>query len=137
MKASTRARYGLRALLYLAEQGRGKPVSVREISEKESVSADYLEHLLHTMKTAGLVESVRGAAGGFRLAKPADEISLRDVFASLGEEISPVWCLGPGEKCPREGGCRSRPMWDRLAGLIDEFLSGTTIADALSAASRK
>lgn len=137
MRASTKARYGLRALLYLAEQGPGRMVPVREISEKESVSADYLEHLLHTMKAAGLVESARGAAGGFRLAKAADEISLKDVFASLEERINPVWCIGPGERCPRERECRSRPMWDRFARIIEKFLSETTIADALSTAFRK
>ncbi len=132
MTPSTRPRYGLRALLFLAEQDPDQAVSVREIARQENISPDYLEHLLHTMKGAGLVESVRGAAGGFKLARPADEIKLKDVFTALGEKIYPVWCLTEGEACPRSGKCRSRPVWDRLGVMLEEFLSGTSLADAVS-----
>jgi Rrf2 family protein len=132
MRPSTRARYGLRALLYLAEKEPGSAVSVREIAEQENVSADYLEHLLHAMKGAGLVESVRGATGGFRLAKPAGAIALKDIFKALDEKVEPVWCLEKGEACPRSGQCKSRPVWDRLGSLVETFLSDTSLADAVS-----
>ena len=132
MGPSTRARYGLRALLYLAEKEPGSAVPVREIAEQEAVSADYLEHLLHAMKGAGLVESVRGAAGGFRLAKPAGAIAIKDIFEALDERIVPVWCLKEGEACPRSDKCRSRPVWDRLGSLVETFLSDTSLADAIS-----
>jgi Rrf2 family iron-sulfur cluster assembly transcriptional regulator len=133
MKSSTRARYGLRALLYLAEQDPEAITSVREISEQENVSPDYLEHLLYALKAAGLVESVRGASGGFRLAKPAEEISLKDIFLALDENTRPLWCLGEGEPCPRMGECRSRPIWDELGEIVEGFLSRTTLASAVSA----
>ncbi len=132
MGPSSRARYGLRALLYLGSQERGRAVPVREIAQKEAVSADYLEHLLHAMKAASLVESVRGASGGFRLAKSPEDIMLKDIFAALGERFSPVWCLKEDEYCPRQGECRSRPLWDKFGVVIDSFLSGTSLADALS-----
>jgi len=133
VKLSTKARYGLRSLLYLAEREADEATSVREIAEQENISPDYLEHLLHSMKNAGLVESVRGAAGGFRLAKKADKIFLKDIFSSLDEKILPVWCLGEGEPCPRNDSCRSRAVWDELGELIDKFLSTTSLAKAVSA----
>ncbi len=130
MKLSTRARYGLRALIFLAQQKPEHTVSVREIGENENVSVDYLEHLLHSMKQAGLVESLRGAAGGFKLAKPPAQIALRDIFDALGEKMRPVWCLNEAETCPRWDQCSSRVIWDKFGKLVDEFLSGTTLADA-------
>lgn len=136
MRASTRARYGLRALLYLAEQNPLEVISVRRIAEMENVSADYLEHLLHSIKKAGLVESIRGAAGGFRLARPTKEITLKDIFEALDERMDLVWCLGEGDNCPRSGECRSRPMWDRFGELVQKFLSDTTLADAVNSSGR-
>jgi Rrf2 family protein len=135
MRTSTRARYGLRALLYIAEQDPASVTSVRQIAEQENVSADYLEHLLHSLKAAGLVESVRGASGGFKLARPTSEITLKDVLNAVGEKIEPVWCLGEGERCPRSGKCRSKPVWDQFGELVDNFLSQTTLADAVDSGS--
>ena len=136
MKHSTRARYGLRALLYLAEQDSSRTVPVREIAEKENISADYLEHLLHAIKGAGLVKSVRGAAGGFNLAKPASQITLKDVFVSLDEDIDPVWCLSKGEVCPRENTCKSQSIWNTLGSIIEDFLEKTSLADAVSSGNK-
>lgn len=133
MKLSTRARYGLRALIFLAQQKPDNTVSVREIGENENISVDYLEHLLHAMKQADLVESVRGAAGGFKLAKPAGKIALKDLFNALDEKIQPVWCLNEGETCPRMDQCLSRTIWDKFGSLVEEFLSGTTLADVTPA----
>ena len=132
MKLSTRARYGLRSLLYLAEQDSRSAISVKDIAKNENISPDYLEHLLYKMKNAGLVVSIRGASGGFKLAKETDKIFLKDVFSSLNEKILPIWCLEEGEACAREEKCRSRPMWDKLGNLIDNFLATTSLADAVS-----
>lgn len=131
MRASTRARYSLRAMLYLAEQDPARAVSVREIAENENISADYLEHLLHTLKGAGLVDSVRGAAGGFKLTKNAKEISIKDIFMALNEKIVPVWCLEVGEACPRAEKCKSRPTWNKLRDMVEDFLGETTLSDAV------
>lgn len=130
MKLSTRARYGLRALIFLAQQKPDDTVSVREIGENENVSVDYLEHLLHSMKQAGLVESQRGASGGFKLSKPPAQIVLRDVFDALGEKMRPVWCLNEAESCPRMDQCSSRAIWDKFGKLVEEFLASTSLADA-------
>jgi len=135
MKLSTRARYGLRALIFLAQQEPGMTVSVREIARNEDISEDYLEHLLYAMKQAGLVESTRGAAGGFMLAAAARDITLKDVFEALGEGIEPVWCLQDGETCPRSKTCASRPVWNEFGRLVDGFLSAKSLAEV--AAGRK
>jgi Rrf2 family protein len=130
MKLSTRARYGLRALIFLAQQNPGDTVSVREIGENENISVDYLEHLLHAMKQKGLVDSLRGASGGFKLARPAAEIALKDLFVALDEKIQPVWCLKEDETCPRMEQCSSRVIWDKFGKFVGDFLAGTTLADA-------
>ena len=131
MGPSTRARYGLRALIYICSKAKDKAVSVREISENEDVSADYLEHLLHAMKSAGLVKSIRGASGGFQLAKPPENIRLKEIFTSLDEKFDPVWCLREDEQCSRQEECLSRPLWRKFGVLIDKFLSETTLANAI------
>jgi len=134
MKLSTRARYGLRSLLYLAEQDPTRAVPVREIAEQEGVSGDYLEHLLHAMKNSNLVKSVRGAGGGFMLGKPADQINLKDLFSALDEKIEAVWCIEEGEICPRSDTCKSRPIWEKLRKLLYKFASDTSLADAVGSA---
>ena len=67
---------------------------------------------------------MRGAAGGFRLAKPADQIALKDVFEALGEKMQPVWCLNEDETCSRMDQCSSRAIWDKFGKLVGDFLAG-------------
>jgi Rrf2 family protein len=137
MKLTTRTRYGLRSLFYLANQNHNRAVPVREIAKEEEVSADYLEHLLHALKGAGLVKSIRGATGGFKLAKPAEEITLKDVFKALGEKIEPVWCMNGDKVCHRAAHCNSRPVWKKLESLLEEFTSNTTLADTVGVSREK
>ena len=83
MKLSTKGRYGLRALIDLAQYSKDAPVSIMSISSRQELSERYLEQLMSMLKKAGLMKSIRGAAGGYILAKPADEISVGDVLRAL------------------------------------------------------
>lgn len=116
MKLSTKGRYGLRAMLDLAVYGEEQPVSIRSISERQNISESYLEQLIAKLKKAGLVESVRGAGGGYHIARDASRISVGEVLYALEGDLNPVDC----EAILAEGGCRnekeclSRYAWQKI-----------------------
>ena len=93
MKISTKGLYAVRFMLNLAEHGGDKLVSLKEVSEAESVSKKYLEQIVPNLVSAQLVKSVRGAAGGYRLARPASDITVLDVLAVTEGTLAPVSCL--------------------------------------------
>ena len=101
MKLSTKGRYGLRALVDLAVHGEEAPVSIQSIAVRQNISERYLEQLMGAMKKANLVTSTRGAQGGYRLARPAREISVGDVLRALEGDLRAVAC--PAEDAGEEG----------------------------------
>ena len=94
MKLSTKGRYGLRELIDLAQYSGDAPVSITSISARQDISERYLEQLMSMLKKAGLVSSVRGAGGGYVLAKDIKEISVGDVLRALEGSLEPVDCAG-------------------------------------------
>ena len=92
MKLSTKGRYGLRAIVDLARFSESEPVSISSISSREDISEGYLEQLMALLKKAGLVKSIRGAAGGYVLARPAGQISVGDVLRALEGKLEPAEC---------------------------------------------
>ena len=97
MKLSTKGRYGLRALIDLALYSESEAVSIQSIATRQNILDSYLEQLVRKLKSAGLVVSVRGAQGGYKLARPAGEISVGDVLRALEGSLDAVTCNG-GEK---------------------------------------
>ena len=109
MKLSTKGRYGLRALIDLAQYGEQEAVSIQSISARQQISDSYLEQLVRKLKKAGLVTSVRGAQGGYRLARPAEEISVGDVLRALEGSIEAVSCQeGENPSCVGKDLCVAR-----------------------------
>ena len=102
MKLSTKGRYGLRALIDLALYSEEDAVSIQSIAKRQNISDSYLEQLVRKLKHAGLVISVRGAQGGYKLAKPAEEISVGDVLRALEGSLEAVTCGGEN----RSSSCR-------------------------------
>ena len=102
MKLSTKGRYGLRAMIDLALYSDEEAVSIQSISVRQNISDNYLEQLVRKLKKEGLVVSVRGAQGGYRLAKPADEISVGDVLRALEGSLEAVSC-GEGNNLHCQG----------------------------------
>lgn len=129
MKLSTRGRYGVRAMLELAmNQGNG-PVPLRDLALRQEISAKYLEQLLIPLKGAGLVKSVRGARGGYLLAKTPQDISLYDIVRSLEGPLAPVECVQDPKFCDRVGGCTVHMVWGEMGDMLVNFLSDLTLAD--------
>jgi Rrf2 family protein len=132
MNISTRGRYGLRALLEIALQPKGRPLTIRYISEKQQMSVTYLEQILHKLKNAGIVTSVRGARGGYVLARDGNKITVSQIINALDGPISISYCDMPDlreKSCVGPEVCVSRILWKRLEDLIDKALSSVTLAD--------
>ena len=128
MKLSTKGRYGLRALIDLAMYGEEEAVSIQSISARQQISDSYLEQLVRKLKRAGLVNSVRGAQGGYRLAKPAEEISVGDVLRALEGSIEAVSCgKEHNANCLGEDLCVARYVWQKVNKSIQETVDSITI----------
>ncbi len=133
MKLSTKGRYGLRAILDLAENGRNSAISIVSIAERQNLSESYLEQLIRLLRDAGLVTSVRGKNGGFLLAKQPEEISAGDVLRALEGGIKAVECT---DECSNADQCISRIIWDRVNEAIEKTVDEVSLYDLLKEAGR-
>lgn len=129
MKLSTRAKYGIHAMLDLAvNQGTG-PQPIKQIAERQGIPEQYLEQLIAVLRREGLVSSVRGAQGGYYLGKPPGEITMQDLVRVLEGPIGLCDCLEDEQCCEKIGKCPAKLVWQKLSRSIDEVLSGVTLAD--------
>ena len=138
MKLSTKGRYGLRALIDLARHEGGAPVSITSISARQDISERYLEQLMSMLKKAGLVTSVRGAGGGYILAKDMKEISVGDILRALEGSLEPVECPGlePDGACKASDSCVTKYVWKRINDSINQTVDEIML-DQLVEESRK
>ena len=137
MKLSTRGRYGTRALLELAlHQGEG-PVLLKDISQRQQIPLQYLEHLITPLIVAGMVLSTRGPRGGVSLAKPPEEIRLSEVIQLLEGSIAPVECINNPGICSRSELCVTRDIWGEMKKAMNGVLESTTLQDLVERQKRK
>lgn len=137
MKLSTRIRYGVRALMDIAEHSTAGPVSLKDVARRQGISEQYLEQLVLLLKGAGFVRSVRGAYGGFVLSKQATAIRLSEVVEILGGTITLVDCLYDQEVCARADCCAVRDVWREANEAFRNVLAAVTLADLLERQRRK
>ncbi len=144
MLFSTKAEYGVRLMVELGRVGPDStPISLSTVAEAERLPLSYLEHLVAKLRKAGLVASTRGAHGGYRLAKPADEITMDSVVEALEGQIAPMECFHetPEGKvlCSHEDdgdrACATKLLWTRVQGGVTKALAGTTLAELVEFAS--
>ncbi|MDN5348159.1 MAG: Rrf2 family transcriptional regulator, cysteine metabolism repressor [Clostridia bacterium] len=139
MKLSTRGEYGLRAMFELAQRYGQGPVSLKSISERQGISAPYLEQLIASLRKAGLVRSVRGAQGGYILGREPSEIRVGDIIRVLEGPIAPTECVSEkrGETCcTRSETCVARSVWEKVRDSISDVLDSITLADMCDEAAR-
>jgi len=127
-----RTRYGLRALVRIAAAPAGEALPLSQIAAEEGIPAAFLERILRRLRGAGLVSARRGARGGYRLARPAGEISVADVVTALEGRRSLVSCLPDAGACRRSARCRTRVAWQRLDEAVARALDGVTVADLVA-----
>jgi Rrf2 family protein len=129
MKLSTRSRYGVRALLELAIDYDKGPLQIKAIAKRENISNKYLEQLIAILKASGMVVSIRGPKGGYKLAKHPKEITLSEVFRVLEGPITMFDCLVDKNFCTRCGDCLTKQIWIKMQDAITGVLSSITLAD--------
>ena len=135
MRITAQEEYGLRCLLQLAYLPQGKPVTVKEIAEKEGLSTAYVEKLLRLLGRAGLVHSVRGIRGGYVMNRAPAQITLGEAMRALGTiQTTGHICssfTGSKDTCVHFNGCSIRSIWSVLTSYIQRYLDETTLADLL------
>ena len=127
MRLSTKTRYAARALTELSSIDSGSPVSVREVAERQQISAKYLENIFRSLCSAGLLNVKRGKQGGFLLAKPPRDISLKDLCEQLEGSLAPVDCVDDPGRCPMADTCPTRDAWVEVHQAILNVLERTSI----------
>jgi len=129
MKLSTRSRYGVRLMFELAINYGGSPVLLRNIAKNQDMSEKYLSKLIIPLKSAGLVNSIRGVHGGYILAKNPENISVKDIVEVLEGDISPVDCVKNASLCERVSICPTRDVWCKLENEISKTLKSISLGD--------
>ncbi len=129
MRLTTKTRYGTRAMLYLALRYDEGPTSSKEIAVDQKLSVKYLERLLSQLLGAGLVRSVRGAQGGYMLARPPDQINLYEIFGVLEGDEGLVECVVYPERCGRWDICVTQEVWARMNDACTDVLQSTRLSD--------
>jgi Rrf2 family iron-sulfur cluster assembly transcriptional regulator len=137
MRMSTKAQYAVRAMVNLNLYSDGSPVTLRDISLRESISLTYLEQLFVKLRRGKIVKSVRGPGGGYLLARPAHEIQVDQIIDSVEESLVPVSCMDQKNGCVCDDHCVTHNVWHGLAERIRHFLASITLADLTEEAQRR
>ncbi len=133
MIVSTKGRYALRVMVYLALHSTGERIPLKEIAESENISQKYLESIMSTLSKAGFVDAVHGKGGGYQLNRPAEGYTIGSILKLTEGSLATVSCTTQGPAaCSRSTCCHTLPMWERLDKMVDEFFEGITLADILT-----
>ena len=131
MKFTTRARYGLKAAFVLA-QNWGSPTALKDIAASQQLAEKYLEQLLTALKKAGIVETVRGAQGGYSLTRMPKDITVNEVIVALEGDLAITDCQRDGTACTEQSTCATKKIWVRISKAVTEALQSVTVQDMLN-----
>ncbi|MFN0042942.1 MAG: Rrf2 family transcriptional regulator [Alphaproteobacteria bacterium] len=131
MRLSTKGRYAVMAMVDLAGRGAGRPTSLAEVATRQEISLSYLEQLFARLRRSGLVSSVRGPGGGYKLAFAANQIRIADIILAVDEPLQATRCkLGSPRGCTSTGSrCQTHDLWEELGNHIHVFLNSVTLED--------
>ncbi len=132
MMVSSKGRYALRVMIYLAQNGREELIPLKEIAENQNISMKYLEMIVSLLHKGNMLISGRGKKGGYRLARKPSEYTIGSILKLTEKTLAPVNCLEGGKvTCEKAGYCITLPMWQKLDGIIDDYLETVTLEDLL------
>ena len=131
MKLSTKCRYGSRAVMEIARNCMHGPVKRKDIVKNQQISDSYLENILISLKNSGIIETIRGANGGYLLRRPASEITLLEIVNSLDGSLSPVECLENPSVCARTEWCATRVSWIKMRDAQEEVLRSISVQNLI------
>lgn len=126
MRLTTKGRYAVTAMLDLALHQNGAPITLADISQRQSISLSYLEQLFTCLRRRGLVESTRGPGGGYKLSRSAHQIAVADVISAVDEKVDATRCGGEAN-CHGNQQCLTHELWIDLSKQIHDFLSAITL----------
>ena len=130
MLVSTKGRYALRVMIELATHEKGEYVPLKTIATAQSISEKYLESIIVVLSKAGLLDGLRGKGGGYRLNRDAKDYSVGEILRLTEGTLAPVACLdGEKNNCSRAKDCKTLPMWEKLNGLICDYLDNVSIEE--------
>ena len=130
MKISTKGRYALRLMVDLASEEQNNFVSLKEIAQRQKISAKYMEQIISVLCRSGLVTSVRGPNGGYRLTKPPDSYTAGEILRLTEGSLAPVPCIEENPMlCERCDGCATVELWRKLDSAISQVVNNITLAD--------
>lgn len=129
MKISTKGRYALRLMLDLAIYDTGEPVSLRDIAARQDISEKYLEQIISLLHKAGFVQSIRGASGGYRLTKSAEEYTVGDILRQTEGSLAPTACVEDTGICGRRESCVTVRVYEKIDAAVRGVVDGITLAD--------
>ncbi len=132
MMISTKGRYALRVMVDLAGRSTGGYTPLKEITARQNISTKYLEAILASLVKANFVVGIRGKGGGYRLSHEPREYTVGSILKTTEGSLAPVSCLRPSVRCEREADCPTRPVWEALDTLVDNYLESITLADLLT-----
>ncbi len=132
MIVSTKGRYALRVMVHLAQHSGEEYVPLKEIAEEEHMSQKYLESIMTVLSKAGFVDAVHGKGGGYRLNRHPGEYTIGAILKLTEGSLAAVSCTSQGPAaCDRTECCHTKPMWDKLDKMIDDFFEGITLEDLI------
>jgi Rrf2 family protein len=135
MKVSTKGRYAVRVMLDLAMHNTGEYIPLKEISARQNITVKYLEQIIGMLNRAGMLNSLRGNNGGYRLAKAPEEYTIGDVLRITEGNVSLAPCIDEGNQdCERRSGCVACSFWTGLDKVINDYIDSYTLADLMKRA---
>ena len=132
MKLSTKGRYGLKAMFELSLNQDNGPMCLKNIAQKQSISEQYLEQIFSSLKKAGLVKSIRGAQGGYLLAKEAKDITVGDILTVLEGPVSVSDCVLDEDVCENSDICVTKVVWEKIKNGIEDVVDSITLQDMIN-----
>ena len=131
MNFTAKEDYGIRAIIDIAINRGDAPVQAKEIAGRQGIPEQFLEQLLATLRRSGIIRSIRGAGGGYDLARVASQISVGDILRALSGPIVPIRCVTESDmdRCDRQGTCGILDLWERLRTAISDVVDATTVQD--------
>lgn len=131
MKISTKGRYALRLMLDLAINHTGSFIPLKAIAQRQQISDKYLEQIIHPLNKAGLVESARGAQGGYRLSRSPDRYTVGEILRTVEGSLAPVSCLDWDSPCSKIDTCLTIGLYKRIQQAVDNVVDHTSLQDML------
>ena len=129
MKFSTKTRYGMRAMVEITIADQKQGIFQKDISKNQQISLKYLDHIIQALKTSGLIVNVKGKKSGYRLTRPASEITMLDIHTAFEPEIAVIDCMSQHIECEMKEICYTYPFWSGLNKVVEDYFNNATLED--------